>query len=256
MIRFIRNLFSTDPKRRYYAVKLLGDFVFGDYRATWSELDWLNDKDFDAYLDLFDERKGFNTHRKIALWELLRLTRFVEGDTAECGVYKGASSFLICAANAENPQSPREHHLFDSFEGLSSPSEKDGSHWEAGALAAGVELVAKNLARYSDQLVFHKGWIPTQFDRVASKHFSFVHVDVDLAEPTLHCLDFFYDRLSPGAIFLCDDYAFTTCPGATEVIDSFLESKAEKMIKLPGGGGFFVKGIRTGRAGRLPLDPK
>jgi O-methyltransferase len=256
MIRFLRNIISSDVKRRYYAVKLLGDFVVGDYRQTWSELDWLYDKDFNNYLEIFDERVGFNTHRKIALWELLRLTRFVEGDTAECGVYKAASSYLICAANAENSLISRQHHLFDSFEGLSSPSQNDGSHWQQGALAAGEALVAQNLVRFSDQLVFHKGWIPTQFTNVAERQFSFVHVDVDLEQPTRDSIEFFYDRLNAGAIFLCDDYACTTCPGATSVIDEYLETKPEKMIRLPGGGGFFIKGVKTGKSGKLSTATK
>ncbi len=256
MIRFLRNIFSFEIKRRYYAVKLLGDYVVGDYRQTWSELDWLYDKNFNDYLEIFNERDGFNTHRKIALWELLRFTRFVEGDTAECGVYKAASSFLICAANAENPAISRQHHLFDSFEGLSDPSAKDGNHWQKGALAAGEALVAQNLAQFSDQLVFHKGWIPSQFKNVAAKQFSFVHVDVDLEQPTRDSIEFFYDRLTIGAIFLCDDYACTTCPGATAVIDEYLKAKPEKMIRLPGGGGFFIKGIKTGTPGNLTLGAK
>lgn len=252
MLRFIRNILSPDKKRRYYAVKLFGDFVFGDYRQSWSELDWLHDANFNSYLELFDERSGFNTHRKIALWELLRLTRYVDGDTAECGVFEAASSYLICAANAASPEMNRHHHLFDSFEGLSKPNAADGDHWKEGALAAGVALVAENLAPFEEQLVFHKGWIPTQFGNVTNRTFSFVHVDVDLEQPTRDSIEFFYERMTPGGIFLCDDYACVTCPGATITIDEFLANKIEKMLRLPGGGGFFIKGTKTGTPALIP----
>jgi hypothetical protein len=48
-----------------------------------------------------------------------------------------------------------------------------------------------------------------------------------------------------GGIFVCDDYGFLTCPGATKAMDEFLLTKREKMISLPGGGGFFIKGCVT-----------
>ena len=91
---------------------------------------------------------------------------------------------------------------------------------------------------------------------MAAKQFSFVHVDVDLEQPTRDSIEFFYDRLTIGAIFLCDDYACTTCPGATAVIDEYLKAKPEKMIRLPGGGGFFIKGTKTGTPGNLTLGAK
>jgi hypothetical protein len=36
-----------------------------------------------------------------------------------------------------------------------------------------------------------------------------------------------------------------TCPGATKAIEEFLRDKPEKMLFLPDGGGFFVKGVAT-----------
>ena len=40
----------------------------------------------------------------------------------------------------------------------------------------------------------------------------------------------------------CDDYACTTCPGATKALDDFLKDRPEKMIALDAGAGFFIKG--------------
>src|SRR5207249_4927478 len=137
--------------------------------------------------------------RRWMLWRLVRLVTAVEGDTAECGVYKGASSWLICAAIHG---SGRKHHLFDSFEGLSGPEAADGSHWGKGDLAAGEDLVRKSLRPFGDSLVFHKGWIPERFQDVRDAKFAFVHIDVDLRQPTLDSLEFFYPRLSPGGVLL------------------------------------------------------
>lgn len=95
------------------------------------------------------------------------------------------------------------------------------------------------------QVAFYQGWIPDRFAEVAERQFAFVHVDVDLYEPTRDSVAFFYERLSPGGVFVCDDYGFLTCPGATAAMDEFLEDKPEKVVLLPGGGGFFIKGCMT-----------
>jgi O-methyltransferase len=245
LARFLRNVASPSRDRRLVALKMLADRLIPDYRLTWHQMDWWHDAQFNAYLNRFDERKGFNTHRRWMLWQLLRLVRDVPGDTAECGVFEGSSSWLICSATQDTG---RTHHLFDSFEGLSDPEPQDGTYWSAGSLAAGVDLVSRKLEPFAEMLEFHKGWIPDRFPEVEAEAFAFVHVDVDLRQPTFDSLEFFYPRLSPGGVFVCDDYGCTTCPGATQAIDAFLANKPEKMIGLDAGGGFFIKGVAAASA--------
>lgn len=244
LLRFLKNIASVDEGRRLSALKAIADRLLPDYRLTWPQMAWWDDESFNGYLDEFGERAGFNTHRRWMLSQLLRLISSVPGNTAECGVFEGSSSWLICSGVQRKG---RTHHLFDSFQGLSAPAEKDGGYWQQGDLAAGEEVVAAKLASFKDMIVFHKGWIPDRFTDVADEQFAFVHVDVDLRQPTFDSIEFFYQRLSPGGILLCDDYGFTSCPGATEAADSFLADKPEKMIALDAGGGFFIKG--------LPVEP-
>jgi O-methyltransferase len=223
-------------------VKLAGH-ILPEYRFTWPHMVWWNDSEFNKYLLRFDEGAGFNTHRRWVLQQLVRLTANVPGDTAECGVYKGCSSYAILKSNTQSVIQ-RWHHVFDSFEGLSSPSGKDGDYWTSGDLSVGEGLVKQNLAEF-DRMSLYKGWIPSRFHEVDERKFSFVHVDVDLYQPTLDSITFFYDRLSNGGIFVCDDYGFDTCTGATAAVDDFLQSKPEKMLALPDGGGFFIKNCIT-----------
>jgi hypothetical protein len=202
----------------------------------------------------FGELEGMNTDRRWTLYQLLRLMDGVPGDTAECGVYAGASSYLMCLANSRSPQS-RWHFLFDSFEGLSAPGQFDGSHWSRGDLACTLQAAQANLSEFKN-VSFHPGWIPHTFSEVAKNDFAFVHIDVDLYEPTRDSIAFFYPRMSDGGIFLCDDYGFSTCPGATKAIDDFLGDKPEKMLALASGGGFFVKGYATSTwSGKLCEHP-
>ena len=56
------------------------------------------------------------------------------------------------------------------------------------------------------------------------------------------------------AVLLCDDYACTTCPGATEAIDRFLGDKPEKMVSLDAGGGSSSREYRRRRHRRRSHD--
>jgi hypothetical protein len=179
------------------------------------------------------------------VYQLLRMTESIPGDTAECGVYRGASSFLICKF-IENSAFSKTHHVFDSFEGLSEPVALDGEHWRKNDLQADLADTQRTLSSFGN-VEFHKGWIPNRFFEVADRRFSFVHVDVDIYEPTRDSMAFFYPRMSEGGVILCDDYGFKSCPGATKAVDDFLDEKPEKMIALSDGGGFLVKGMPTSR---------
>jgi O-methyltransferase len=233
---------------RFQALTRFGRRVLPEYRFTWYQLGWWDDPAFSAYLGRFGEKEGFNAQRRWAVYQFVRLTAGVPGDTAECGVFQGAGSYLLAAANRAQCTGSL-HHAFDSFAGLSAPTERDGTYWAPGALASPLDATRQNLAEFGDAVRLYAGWIPERFPEVAGRTFRFVHIDVDLYEPTLASLEFFYPRVPPGGIILCDDYLFTTCPGATEAVDQFLASRPEKMVPLPDGAGFFIKGVGTGEAG-------
>jgi O-methyltransferase len=230
---------------RFEALRSVGRIVLPEYRFRWPQIAWWHNADFNAYLQRFKEIDGMNTDHRWMLGQLMRLTEDVPGDTAECGVFEGAGSYLICTLNRMVSQQHRIHHVFDSFEGLSSPEPVDGSHWTKGDLACGEEVVSENLREFAGAVVLHKGWIPERFPDIQERRFSFVHIDVDLYQPTLDSVRFFYPRMNAGGVIVCDDYGFTSCPGATQAIDAYLADKPEKMLSLSCGAGFLIKGCPT-----------
>ena len=244
MLRAIAILAAPLPEnRRFSLLASTGQALVPRYRFKWPHMEWWHDEHFNEYLARFRESEGFNTDRRLMIHELIRLVAGIPGDTAECGAFQGAGSYLICAANTAHGH--RTHHIFDSFEGMSAPTDADGDYWTPGSMAFGMSGVQRNLNEFAD-VRYYQGWIPARFAEVADREFAFVHIDVDLAEPTRDSMTFFYPRMSAGGIIVCDDYAFTTCPGATQVIDEFLADKPEKMIRMSGGGGFLIKGCVTG----------
>ena len=111
--------------------------------------------------------------------------------------------------------------------------------WRAGS--TGSKIISRNLPACSS---IRAGF--RELGDISERRFSFVHVDVDLFQPTLDSIRFFYERTNTGGIILCDDYGFATCPGATRAVDEFLADKPEKMISLSGGSGFLIKGNASG----------
>lgn len=207
-------------------------------KLTYSEYGrvWMDDRKFLDYYRKFDNLNFHSADRKYFLNSLLNLIDGLPGDSAECGAFHGASSWLICE-HLKN--TAKIHHIFDSFEGLSDPSETDGRHWQPGDLQVDEAAVRNNLSSY--RVETYKGWIPSRFEEISDQRFCFVHIDVDLYQPTLDSLNFFYPRMVSGGILICDDYGFSTCPGAKQAFDTYMQDKEEKIIHVPTAQGFIIK---------------
>ena len=93
-----------------------------------------------------------------------------------------------------------------------------------------------------DFIKTYKGWIPSRFKEVEKLSFSFVHLDVDLYQPTLDSMKFFFPRLSKGGVIVCDDYGMTQFPGAKKAVDEYLyKNKHTFFYEVPLGGCFIIK---------------
>src|SRR5690349_14137016 len=126
---------------RFALLQRLTRLLFPRYRLQFHQIDWWSDPGFDRYLERFGESNGLNAGRRWTLFQLTRLVADIPGDTAECGVFQGAGSYLICKG-VQSHQYPRHHLVFDSFEGLSEPSTLDGGAWRKGNMSCDLETVS------------------------------------------------------------------------------------------------------------------
>ena len=62
--------------------------------------------------------------------------------------------------------------------------------------------------------------LPRYLSDNGSEEYCFVHLDIDVYEPTRMVLDAVLDRVVPGGLILIDDYG--TVEGATEAVGDFL----------------------------------
>ena len=231
---FVRN----DESARYMLSEMLTRAIYPKYKFGEMGNIWLDDDEFIRWFEgFFGNEHHHSLERKFTLRELLKLTGHVAGDTAECGAFNGASSYLICDSIRGRD---KEHHVFDSFEGLSEPLEHDGHGWRKGSLRCSEDVCRENLKDFHF-VSYYKGWIPERFHEVQERTFSFVHVDVDLYQPTKDSMEFFYPRLETGGMLVCDDYGSGKCPGAYKALNEYLDGKPESVVMLTTGQGMVLK---------------
>lgn len=138
--------------------------------------------------------------------------RYVPGDFAEVGVYKGRSAVLLARTAPE-----KMLHLFDTFTGMPSVVvEIDGV--KAGDFAdTSLEDVKKRLPEVN--VMYHVGIFPGTAAGLEGKKFSFVHYDGDLYGPCVDFIKFFWPRMSPCGIMVFDDYNWPECLGVKKAIE-------------------------------------
>lgn len=201
---------------------------------------WLNDPDIKKLRQA--KITGIADDRVFLLYSVAQSVKGLAGHAAECGVREGRSTFFMLNGLGGGKQL----QLFDSFEGVSSPAAEDlrpdgDTHWRKGLLAASEAKPRANLRDFASAIQVHQGWIPERFADVEDERFCLVHMDVDLFEPTRDSVAFFYSRMVPNGIMVCDDYGFESCPGAKRAIDEFFADKPEHVLHLPSGQCLIVK---------------
>lgn len=215
-----------------------------------------------------------NIEQGVNIWHLLNrvLTIGVEGEVVEIGCLTGITASVI-QRTLEDAESDKRLMLFDSFEGLSPLKPEDaGCPFNPAAFKTAPENVLNRFAVLglkAPEII--KGWVNDTMESNLSDKLAFVHLDLDLFEPTLCALKAIYNKLSPDAIVVIDDYydqekapgieAFYNknvynknnrrvyalrdhCPGVKKACDLFFADKLEKPSVLIAGEekhAYFVK---------------
>ena len=245
-VKTIKGLFGSSQQRYESKHAILAAIArINGFRLYNKNLAWLRDDEFMKHWSMFPYGgKGIH-ERKFNFFNIAKSIRNIPGDLAECGVFHGGSSHLMLAATAG---ASKHLYGFDSFEGLSEPGEIDldsQDHtfkWQKHDMRFDMQQTHTNLTQHQGRYTLYKGWIPERFSEVDDKKFSLVHIDVDLYEPTIASLKFFYPRLSVGGIIVCDDYGSDACPGARKAMDNFFADKPEgSVIHLTTGQGMVIR---------------
>ena len=234
--------FLTDERSRKSLISILSKNTEGFYfdETVIEGLD-LNSEYKKIYMESLKKAGDLKTNniykilRHLSLYSYIEdvIRRDIEGDFAECGCWKGnsllATKFLIDKYNLE-----KSFHIFDSFEGgLSDFKEKDirnssiRTDFEAETVKKQFRSSYEDLLKKTEHLKnlkINKGWIPDILRSQKDRNYCFVHIDVDLYEPTLESHKYFFKRWSKGGVIICDDYGYRQFPGAKIAVDEFIKT--------------------------------
>jgi hypothetical protein len=175
--------------------------------------------------------------RMYALWSAARYVSAagLAGDVVECGVWKGGSSMLAALALLAVGDRTRTLWLYDTFAGMTEPTERDVDHagrdararfaraeQSGGWFVAPLDEVRVALARTgypAERLRFVAGKVEETIPREAPERIALLRLDTDWYESTRHELEQLWPRLVPGGVLLIDDYGHWQ--GARRAVDEF-----------------------------------
>ncbi len=191
--------------------------------------------------------------RFLAHHEMFVKTLEIPGDIAELGVFRGQG--LMTWANFLESYCISDRtkivYGFDNWKGFTSITDKDGSDiedlqkYEGGFSPEDYYNELRNAIKIFDndrfipwksRIKLIEGNIEETIPKFVKDNpgvrFSLVHFDCDMYEPTKIGLQYFWDRLSRGGIFLFDEYAIKDWPGETQAVDEFFADKNVQIKKL------------------------
>ncbi len=163
----------------------------------------------------------------------------VPGAMAELGVYRGASARLLHHYCPE-----RKLYLFDTFSGFTETDMTKESmpvaYNQTRQFAdTNVALVLRTIEPRNSNVTPVPGSFPASITpEIRNEAFAFVHLDVDLEEPTRSGLEFFWPRLNPGGFLVVHDY--NAWPGVRIAVDDFRRRQAVAAVPMPDKSGSIV----------------
>ncbi|MDP2733839.1 MAG: TylF/MycF/NovP-related O-methyltransferase, partial [Hoeflea sp.] len=172
-----------------------------------------------------------------SLIELLEAGLKLDGDVIECGVFRGNSVRRISRKLVEFAPS-KQIFACDSFEGFPEDrvAREDTSlfrfRFKLRRKFKHATDVPARLTQFFEAYGVNghvvKGFFSDTLPALRDRKYCFVHVDCDIYQSHLDCLNLMYDRLVPGGIMVFDDYAQPKWPGASQAVNEFFAGRQEK----------------------------
>lgn len=179
----------------------------------------------------------------------------IPGDFVECGVYRGGASMTMALALLAAGGLERDIWLFDTFEGMTAPTEhdirlKDGSSAaekfealrtgdnSADWCAASLDEVADNMRSTGypmERIRLIKGPVESTLLGDLPERIALLRLDTDWYESTRVEMERLFPRISPGGVLIIDDYNHWA--GARRAVDEYLDHRGIKLMFFPIGGG-------------------
>ena len=196
-----------------------------------------------VFLKIFQQCKPFtmtSIERMYALYNAVKyvIQNDIEGDFVECGVWRGGSSMMIALTLKSMNINDRQLFLYDTYEGMSEPTEndidfrggnadsllkqnvqdKENSVW----CLADLQDVQNNmkLTEYPlNNIKFVQGKVEDTIPQTISESIALLRLDTDWYESTAHELKYLYPKLQNKGVLIIDDYGHWE--GCRKAVDEY-----------------------------------
>jgi O-methyltransferase len=171
----------------------------------------------------------------------------IEGDIVECGVWRGGSMMAVAEMLSKFGDQSRNLHLFDTFSGMSEPTNSDvtvqgetaqslmssesktdpTSVWCVSAL----DEVRQHMATTGypeSRTFFYPGMVEDTIPSGAPEKIALLRLDTDFYESTRHEMEHLFPRLANGGVLIIDDYGHWE--GARRAVDEYFEKHGIGMM--------------------------
>jgi O-methyltransferase len=200
------------------------DCVFHDDLFVWfRNLFFTTDPKFEAACG------SLNFVLRARLWRLYTLCWAAEqttGAMVDIGTYDGKAWEVVLRYSPNRPA-----YAYDFFDGVPEEARKS-DHGPNLADAVRQRLASYGCSVYAGDVRQHLVTLPDTI--------GFCQVDLNDAEAEGAVFPTVYERLTPGAIVIFDDYGFRRYRDSALTHQRFLEGK-EQILELPTGQGLLVK---------------
>lgn len=160
----------------------------------------------------------------------------IPGAMIECGVWRGGSMMAMALTLLSLRDTSRELWLYDTYEGMLSPTDDDVRfdgqpakvEMEAVVAQSGAwcyasleEVIANLYSTGYPKIKFHfvKGKVEDTIPALMPKDLSLLRLDTDWYQSTRHELEHLFPRLHPHGVLIVDDYGHWR--GSQKAIDEY-----------------------------------
>ena len=199
------------------------------------------------YTDNCDVRQISGFARADSLVDVLRHVNHdgIQGSFIECGVAAGHSSVIAALALIELGDENTNLYLYDTYRGFDFPlsnehdidlnnksirnydlSRYKSSHTSIGSVFDKLTHTGLQPAR----IRMIKGMVEDTLPRYLPETISVLRLDVDLYQPTLHCLREMFPLLHEGGYLIIDDYGHWE--GCKKAVDEYFKEKGLSLDEL------------------------
>jgi hypothetical protein len=163
------------------------------------------------------------------------------GAMVECGVWRGGATMAAMIALMEAGSTDREFYLYDTFEGMSAPTQHDrridGRHAmpefharQTGSdrsdwCRAGLDDVRQAVLGTgypAERIHFVKGKVEDTIPATMPDKIALLRLDTDWYESTRHEMVHLFPRLVQHGVLILDDYGHWQ--GARQAVDEYLDT--------------------------------